>query len=269
MSHPDPHNPYASPTAPPVALSPASLVIQPIHQMEYFRAYNYIFENPNWIMNVLMGFLCILSTMIIPLLGQLLFMGYQFEVAQGLLMTQGTRYPHFDLNRFGDYLMRSLYPFVVSLVFVLPLVVILAMGIGMVTAVAAAAGGDEGEAVAGLLVIPLMFFGMLAFWLVIMMFVIPLMMRAGLQQEFGAGFDFAWAFDFFKRTWLEILLSALFLAITGMVLVMVGMLALCIGMFAAQAIVMLAQAHFWYQLYALYLGRGGQPIPLKPMPMPL
>jgi len=269
MSHPDPHNPYASPMAPPVDLPPASLVIQPIQQMEYFRAYNYIFENPNWVMNVLMGFLCILSTAIIPLLGQLLFMGYQFDVAQGLLMTQGTRYPSFDLNRFGDYLMRSLYPFVVSLVFILPLVVILAMGIGMVTAITAAAGGKEGEAVASLVIIPLMFFGMLAFWLVIMMFVIPLMMRAGLQQEFGAGFDFAWAFDFFKRVWLEILLSALFLAVTAVILSFLGLLAFCVGVFAVQAIVMLAQAHFWYQLYALYLGRGGQPIPLKSMPMSL
>jgi hypothetical protein len=42
-------------------------------------------------------------------------------------------------------------------------------------------------------------------------------------------------------------------------------------MYAGMAVVFLAQSYMYYQLYMLYLSRGGQPIPLKPMiqvPMP-
>ena len=59
--------------------------------------------------------------------------------------------------------------------------------------------------------------------------------------------------------------EALFLALTGTIVLLLSALMLCVGMFAGIVIIMLAQAYVWYQLYALYLTRGGQPIPLKPI----
>jgi hypothetical protein len=41
-------------------------------------------------------------------------------------------------------------------------------------------------------------------------------------------------------------------------------MALCIGVYPATAVMMMAHAYMLYQLYALYLSRGGMPIPLKP-----
>jgi hypothetical protein len=54
----------------------------------------------------------------------------------------------------------------------------------------------------------------------------------------------------------------LFLAVSSMVVMFLGMMAFCVGMYPAMAIVMLARAHAEYQLYELYLARGGEPIPL-------
>jgi hypothetical protein len=48
---------------------------------------------------------------------------------------------------------------------------------------------------------------------------------------------------------------------------MVGYCACLIGVFFAQPIVFLAYAHILYQLYAIYLTRGGTPVMPKVKPL--
>ena len=60
----DPKNPFASPSLPPPVAT--SHVAGYPDRIDYMRAYNYIFESPNWMMNVLWGSLCLLSTMAHP-----------------------------------------------------------------------------------------------------------------------------------------------------------------------------------------------------------
>jgi hypothetical protein len=235
-------------------------------RMEYMRAYNFIFENPNWAMNVLWGFLCIISTVFIPVVGQLLFLGYVYETIEGLYLTRGTRYPDFDLNKFGDYIMRGLWPTVVQLVVGMLLAVVIVplvfVGLFAVAFAADAAGNDLGGVVAaiGFFLWFLLVIGAVA---VMNLFVMPLALRAGLSQDIGEGFKFGWAKDFVSKVWLESILAALFLMVTSLIAMALGALALCIGMYAAMAVVFLASGHLNYQLYCLYLARGGEPIPLK------
>jgi hypothetical protein len=259
-------NPFQAPQFQPKPAAAPVAATGPF-QFEYLRAYNYIFENPNWTMNVLWGFLCLISTQIIPILGQLVFMGYQFEVAEALFVSRGRQYPDFDINRFADYLGRSIWPLLVSLVsavVIVPLVLVVYIGAIVAVGGGAAAGGDDlGPvlAVAGMLLVMLL--GM-ALWVLFLVVLTPMMIRAGLQQDFAAAFDFGWIKDFVSKTWVEIILSSLFVMFTGWLIAMLGVLALCIGIFAAMAIIFLAQAHIYYQLYALYLSRGGVPFPFKP-----
>ena len=272
MSQPGPFGPPpASPNpfqAPAFAAKPAAApeAIGPF-TIEYMRSYNYIFENPNWMMNVLWGFLCILSTSVIPFLGQLILIGYQYEVVEALFLARGARYPDFDINRFADYLGRSIWPFLVNMIVglvLMPVVVILALLlVGLTLAAAGAAGDDLGPVVAGVGFL-LSFIVWLALSIGMMLVIMPMTLRAGLAQDFGAAFDFAWIKDFIGRTWVEVILTSLFLGFSGIVVILLGLLAFCVGMYAAIAIMMLAQAHIMYQLYMLYLSRGGTPIPLKP-----
>jgi hypothetical protein len=44
-----------------------------------------------------------------------------------------------------------------------------------------------------------------------------------------------------------------------------GLLLCCVGILPATALILVAQYHLFYQLYELYLQRGGEPIPLKPL----
>jgi hypothetical protein len=129
MSFPDANNPYASPTAV-VVTQPAVGPFKPIDHIEHMRMFHYVFENPNWLTNILLSGLCIL----IPIIGGLVVLGYQFEAVAVLLSTQGARYPDFTFSRFAEYLVRGLWPFLVQLVASLVLVpimfVVISRGIG-------------------------------------------------------------------------------------------------------------------------------------------
>jgi uncharacterized membrane protein len=89
-----------------------------------------------------------------------------------------------------------------------------------------------------------------------------MVLRSGLARDFASGFDHRWVADFMSTMWREQLLSALFLLLTVFVLDIVGLLALCVGILFVGPIVALAIVHLTYQLYAVYLSRGGTPVPI-------
>jgi len=265
MSYSPPPNPFQSPQVPPqpYAAPQAEMKFSGQSKLEYMRAYNYIFENPNWMMNVLWGFL----SMLVPIVGPLVFMGYEFEIVESLLMNQGTRYPDFDLNRLSYYLERGIWPFLVNLVanFVMaPVFFVFYIGMMLLVAGGGAAGGEEAGAIIALIMIPLMFIVIMGLVIVLTMFLLPMIIRAGLSQDFAQGFNFGWIMSFVKKMWAEMLLVTLFMSVSGLMLVFVGALVFCVGMYFAAVIVMLASTNFQYQLYQIFLTRGGEPIPLKP-----
>ena len=59
------------------------------------------------------------------------------------------------------------------------------------------------------------------------------------------------------------LLSVLFFLVTSPFLGVAGLLLCCVGVYPAQAWILLAHYHVWFQLYDLFLQRGGEPIPTK------
>ena len=89
----------------------------------------------------------------------------------------------------------------------------------------------------------------------------PIFLRAGLMQEFGGAFNFGFVKDFIRRMWVEMLLGHLFFLVTSPIVMLAGAAICCVGMYPATVLVILAQAHFMFQLYELYLVRGGEKIP--------
>lgn len=260
----DESNPYqASAIDPKPAAGPRG-------SMEYMRSVHYVFESPKWFVNLLWGGLCLFSTSVIPIVGQLLWMGYQFEIVEELLCRPPSRgYQDFDINRFKEYVVRGVWIFLATLVLMLvimPVMLILIFAGGAVIAgLAAATEGDEAAVGVGFVVIfAIMFVGGIAFSIVLNIVMAPLIIRAGLTQDFRASFDFAWIKDFVRQMWYETLLSALFLMAVAMLAGILGMLACFVGLYPAMAAITLVQGHLYLQLYQLYLTRGGQPIPLKP-----
>jgi len=239
----------------------------PSGTMEYMRSFHYVFENPNWMTNVLFVGLCILSTGIIPIIGQLVFAGYQFSVVESLHRRPGSIYPDFDTNRLLDYLVRGFWIFLVGLIVglaMLPVIAGMAILFAVLVGGAGAAGGDDGAAIAMMVAVPMLLLVMMAIGIAVNMISVPFMLRAGLMQDFGAAFDFGFAKQFIRNTWKEMVLCALFSMAAGMLLAIVGMALLCVGVYFTMSIAILMQAHLIFQLYELHLARGGDVIPLKP-----
>jgi hypothetical protein len=241
-------------------------------RMQYFQSYRFIFENPGWFMTVVWGFLCMLSTQLIPLVGQMVFAGYECEVLETLHRTGGARYPAFDINRFADYLVRSIPPLLVNLLISLPFAILFGVAyVGGIVATLVAAESNASENVS-LLAVTLIGVSTVFLLLTLMflwMFVItPFSLRACLSQDFAGSLNFRWALDVYRKTWLETTLAIQFFLVTMFIFSIFGFLALCIGSFAAFVIVCLSETHLYYQLYQVFLARGGEAIPLRPVRAP-
>jgi len=231
--------------------------------LDYSRTVNYVFENPNWLLNLVWLFLCQLVACIIPIVPQIIVMGYQFEVVDGLLQNRDARYPDFDLNRIADYLMRGIWPFLAMIVVAIGwgvvFVLITLICSGCIAGAAGLAGENVGPVIGTIGIIVGIALGIVLMALLLFI-VTPVSIRAGLAHDFPAGFDLAWIKDFIAKTWVEVLTSTLVLILVANAMIWCTCL---VGSLAVIPLIPLVQAHFWYQFYMIYLSRGGTPIPVK------
>lgn len=235
----------------------------PVTELDYLRSLQFITENPKWLQNVLFLAVC----QMLPVVGPLLISGYQFEVAESLLhRTRSGTYVDFDFDRFKDYLLRGLWPFLVTLVcsmiLTFPLGILWMVTIFAFLATTGKPNGPPSEL--AILGFACVFFAVLVLSIAFNVLLVPLLLRAGYSQDFGQAFNFQFAKNFLALMWKETLLATLFLAVISIPLFFAGMLLCFVGVYFTVSILMLAYAHLIdYQLYALYLSRGGEPIPLK------
>jgi Protein of unknown function (DUF4013) len=228
--------------------------------MEYLKAYQSFFETPKWPLHLLIGAVA----QFVPIVGPIVLLGFIYDVIEAKHRHGSNAFPLFDFNRLGAYLQRGLWPFLVSLVVSIPLVLlVIPMFTIFAITMSVSAGRNDGSPVFPLafmaVAIPLFIILSITLRFVTM----PMVLRAGLSQDFGSAFSWTFARDFLGRVWKEMLVSMLFLIATGFVVVLAGILVLIVGIYAAVIVIMFAQMHLQYQLYELYLGRGGTPIPLK------
>jgi hypothetical protein len=255
--------PIAPPPKPAAApLKPASPNIG--QRIEYFTALRFPRSRPDWVKNTLISCLFLL----IPVLNQLIVFGYAYEITEYLHRGLGPGYPQFDLKRFGAYVQRGVWPFIIAFIvqtILQPVMQVLLQGTMFGTMAAFDASEETGTIVAAI-VIPLVIVLLIALITLLTLFLTPLLMRAGLSQDFVQAFKFRWIVDFVKRMWVETILVNIFVIMTNIIALSLGCLAFCIGFFFMGMYMAIAGAHLNYQLYELYLARGGEPIPLKPLP---
>ncbi len=104
------YDPSPSPYQSPSSYEPVKPYGAPA--MQYFYPYQFVFENANWFVNILLAGLM----GIIPVIGPIVMWGYVFIVIEYSIRRQGPAYPDFDLGKFSDYLMRGIWPFVVAMI---------------------------------------------------------------------------------------------------------------------------------------------------------
>jgi hypothetical protein len=255
--------PSSDPYATPSALPPKPGMEPP--KLRYFESFQYIFAHPEWTTSVLLAAVC----MLIPVLNQILMQGYMFEIVESFHRYPGHLYPKFDFNRFSQYLMRGVWPFLVGMIvgFIVQMPLFCGVyGVFVAGMIAFSAGGgrESGEA-AMLIMMPCMYLSIFAIIIIVQILAAPFLLRAGLSQDFAQSFKFNWVMDFLKKMWLELILAQLFLGVvTLFVVIPLSCATLLIGLLPLGAMVFMAHGHLLWQIYTIYLARGGEPIPLKP-----
>ena len=229
--------------------------------MRYWRAYSYFFDSPKWTMNLLLGAVCTL----IPVLGGIVFSGYGYEAVEAMHRRgKDDSYPEFDFNRFVQYLVRGCWPFIWQLIIGLPFAFIMWL-FYMVLIMAFIGTADHQGPKPGVLIPVLILFVLLGLVLGVIIGVVlaPLALRAGLSQELGFGQAFPFMQDFLKRVGKELILAQLFLVGTAIVIMPIAYVLCVLPAFPAAVLIQMAHFHLLYQLYGLYLQRGGTAIPLQ------
>jgi hypothetical protein len=240
---------------------PKGYVVNPGRtEIDYGQAIQFVFQNPNWIANLVLAAVCYLPFACfgrVPYVGRLIqqfgiaiAVGYGWEGSASLLATNGTRYADFDFNRITVYLSRSMGWLAVA-------IASYAVSMGIEFGVVGFSGTPNEAQVMALLTS----YGVVAIVGVVMNFFMqPMMFRAGLTGNIADTFDFEWGWGFFQKMWLEMLISALLMIVVSIVAVVAGLLLLCIGVLLAPPFIQLVRGHLDYQLYELYLNRGGIPV---------
>src|ERR1035437_3306133 len=221
--------------------------------MRYLDSLTDFFKSPRWTMNLLFAGVCTL----IPVVGPIVLHGWLVGGFWGRNDSDPATLPDFDFHRFTKYLMRGLWPFLVSLVFGLALVVVILVleGVMMAALWAVGAGAHHGgHGASDLLAILALLAGFAAYLLLIVGFILilkPFLLRAELTQDFAAAFDFRFALRFLKLTWVECVVSALFVMVAGLALMAAGMLVFCIGMYFVTGPMYFMMSHLNKQIYQL------------------
>jgi hypothetical protein len=227
--------------------------------MHYLRAYQFFFDREKWLQNLLFSVVCLL----IPVIGPIVLLGYAFEVIECMHYLGDKNFPDFDFNRFVKYLLRGLWPFLWQMLVVVPLTFLWLAGFFVLIFTTLDFSSPEPDPENLLVVVAISIGTGLLVGFLGSLILVPLMLRAGLSQEFDFVASLAFAWDFLKRVWWELILAQLFLAVTTPLAVLAGLVFCCVGVYPAAVLINFAQFHLHYQLYELYLERDGTPVPPK------
>jgi hypothetical protein len=229
--------------------------------MDFKAPFSQFFKSPEYMKNWLFMALCFL----IPVVGPIVATGWLVRCLVAWIDEHP--YPDFDFQFFGDYLKQGLWPFLVSMVVSMILMILFLPVILLVFFQTFAFLEDApsgGDFFTILLLIVLIVFAELLLITVIAGLTTPSIIRSALQQDFSSGFSIRFIMDFLKRCWRPLLVTQAVLMILWAVGIFVGYLALFIGIYFTMTLLTFVQWHLHFQVYRSYLESGGQGIPIHP-----
>ena len=248
-----------APIAPPPqqAMTPGPSQPRPISPLEAVR---FVFESPDWKHNMLMGAVL----MLIPLVGPICFAGWMCEAHQRLVRRHPQPMPKFDFSDFTHYLTRGLMPFLAGFVLTFPLIIVVYALMAGVTFGAIAADAATGEPLITVAVAAGGGLISILIWICMAAVMNAATTRAELTEDFGRALSFGPMLDYTRSTFTRYVLKTIVFGFLAFGIILLGMLACYIGLYPAAFVIQVASMHMRWQLYDDHVGRGGEPIELKP-----
>ncbi len=231
---------------------------QPLLKSSPVRAFQAVFESPNWGINVLWLTVAVLLQSVF--VGQIALFGWGAELIASGAAKPDRRQPDIDSGRLGDYITQGLWPFCVYFVVQLVGTFLVALPVIAVVLVGIAIVESQGEA-AGifipLVVVPFVF----VMSMLLALFTVPFLIRSLACQNFKESFDIAWVRSFVRLMFWEMVGSGIVFFILSIGVALLGFLMLCVGYIPAIGVISGAAMHLLAQWYEVFLSRGGDPVP--------
>lgn len=249
--------------------------------MEYFRGFRAIRQDAEWKGKILVGSLLFLSSVMVPIVGQVALLGWAALITRQAVQRNGAEGPlprlDFDFGWLGKLVGIGFKPFLVNLLWRMPIAILIGGAIGclytaaIVAAIGAGSARQGGGGGGGAPAVIFIVFG------VVMLVLIPLsilaqapaqvaMVRTEVTDDMNAGFKIRDVLSMTRLVLKELIIGNLVIAAVSIPLVLVGMIACYIGIFPVAVVLQIVYAHFLAQIYQLYLERGGEPLNLAPDP---
>ena len=239
------------------------------------RAVKCIFKQDGWARTLAMATLY----MFIPMVGPIAFQGYAVRVFKHLVLSgDDSNLP--PMEGFTDLMNLGMMPFVMSMIYMFPIIFLVYFGLGLgigvgmllvgvIIAGLAAAGLDPGIATAIGALLALVV-GVLVFVLVyglVILLAYPLQAVHTMVETTGK-IEYAWKFSevmaYMRSLKPEYRRAFIRMFLYNLLIMTCGMLLCSVGVYPAAVVMAVAGAHIRAQLYRIYLARGGEPLPMDP-----
>ncbi|MBU6173810.1 MAG: DUF4013 domain-containing protein [Planctomycetes bacterium] len=234
---------------------------QPITHLDLVRLVKSPFVSPNWIVNLVWMLICeFLSFFVI---GNIIYLGYAGEVAVARSGGRADQWPDFQIDRFGEYFIRGLWPFLWQLIGGVAALVVL--GVPVLCTVFGAITLADQEMPGGALAVGII--GgiaslLLAFFFSIVMVAINL--KSVLANDFMAGGELQFWRAYVTNVSLTTLLAFLYLWLLSILYMLCGLLLFCVGVMLVSPMLRLVMCDLLAQLHDIHMSYGGPPA----FPMP-
>ncbi|NJK79657.1 MAG: DUF4013 domain-containing protein [Chloroflexaceae bacterium] len=221
-------------------------------QIDIGRAFAFITEDDSWITKIVIGGLI----QIIPFVGILALLGYTVELARNVVERKPQPLP--DWSDFGGKFIKGLIYFVISLVYVIPLLVLVFAYIIILAIVGVALGGGSEDAAAGIIALGSLCLYPLVFVLgiVTQMFIYAALVRYIQTDRLGDALQFGSVIAQVRgdlRTWGFLLLVGILCGLVGSL----GSIACGIGVLFTLVFGQAALGHVLGQVAAQMSTAGG------------
>jgi len=208
--------------------------------LDFSQALTFQFKDPNWLSKLLIAALVSL----IPVIGQLLILGWSLEITRRVIARESQELPQFD---FSIALLRGLKAWGINLVYALPALVIafpLGTGLGLIIA------ATDGRAAVVWTLAALCLTGVLIVYGLILALILPAAYGNLLaqQEQFSAGLDLKRIYQLVRRGPLAYLLVLIGGFLCGLI-TMFGLVGCIIGVVATGVYSSTVMAHLYGQAY--------------------